>query len=136
MNHKPFILFGVISALFIGSYVLFISYSPKSLTEVARVKGYKTDSEFVIPYPNGSKELSVDKTLGGKQITLQSMKGQKEIESFYNNVFIIRGWQVESSGVNNGFLVTVYKKANQKISVSISQTKNLEETIVVIDETL
>jgi hypothetical protein len=71
----------------------------------------------------------VDKTLGGKQITLQSIKGQKEIESFYNNVFIIRGWQVESSGVNNGFLVTVYKKANQKISVSISQTKNLEETL-------
>lgn len=136
MSRKPYILIGVISALFIGSYALFISYSPKSLTEVARVKGYKTDSEFVIPYPNGSKELSVDTTLGGKQITLQSIKSQKEIESFYNNVFIIRGWQVESSGLNNGFLVNVYKKGNQKINVSISQTKNLEETIVVIDEAL
>ncbi len=128
------ILYTAAIVAFLGSYTLFFLYKPQAVSQPSGVKGEQTSYVSSIPYPAGSRELSVDKTGGTRQTTLQSTKLPEEVAAFYSGFFTGNGWKEQDSISNATQQTLKYKLDKKSVSVVISKPLNLGDTIIVIIE--
>lgn len=128
-----YVLLGALGTFSIFSYILFQTYEPKVLKQLQEVRGIKSDASSFLPYPQDAREIGMSKTKNGRQITLETTKSPQEVQTFYKNVLIAKGWKVESRGVSGTFESTIYKKKNEKIVISTSKQGNSEYSFLSID---
>jgi hypothetical protein len=115
------------------SYVVFLGYRPKVLNEVPEVKGYRAPSVINLPYIPGSKELNVSRTTDNVQVTLETEKSSEDVQSFYKNVLLGKGWEIEYEGIFGIFLRTKYKSIDQEVVISSSNQESTDTTIVMLE---
>ncbi|OGC45723.1 hypothetical protein A2793_01660 [candidate division WWE3 bacterium RIFCSPHIGHO2_01_FULL_38_45] len=126
----------VVLALFIVSFLTFTLYKPKTIMKISNIQGYKSEVTNSIPYPSGSKEISVGNTSYGRKVTLEASKTVSELNNYYNNIFDAKGWEVEYNETVSGTVITKYKNEGSFITVTISKQPDLNNTIVVLDEVI
>ncbi len=132
-NTKTLILTGVILTLtFVGSYINFSQYKPKTIKQVPDVKGLQSDRSD-IPLPEGAEKIGVNVSSDAEQTTFHTNKSKHEIQAFYKNIFTSSKWQLESQGIHEDFIVARYKKGNETISVIAIDTKGDYKTLVNLE---
>lgn len=132
---KLFLSLFLVSALFIGSYVGFSNYQPKSLTEVREVKGYaaKRTDAFDLPTPRYAKGLAHDQTLNSKKFTFQTGKSPAEVHDFYKNILGSDGWRVKKDGNTEGFYTAEYRKDEYSVTVWAAYDTDTKLTFASIE---
>ena len=117
------------------TYLNFANFKPQHSTELKEVHGASDIENFGIPYPEEAKKLSSDKSPSGVQITLSSELSPQEVQEFYTNVFLSKGWEVETQGEAGVFFSTKFKQKNnpQKVTVTSSYQEIFGTTAIIID---
>lgn len=88
---------------------------------------FEDSADFV--YPLGSKEIGRSKKADGSQVTIETSKSPEDVQKFYLNIFMTRGWRVENTVTEDNLYRTEYKKANERISVTSSRPEGSENTV-------
>lgn len=127
----------VLFALLLVAYISFTGYKPKSLIEVREVKGSRT-KQISIPTPRNATKTSDNKINANRQqITLKSDAPGKEIQRFYSNIMLSKGWRIDKEGNEGVFYTTKYRKNGDTIVVSTTSEESSQDgksvTIAVID---
>ena len=123
----------LLCATLLITYVGFSSYKPKILAEIREVKGART-SNISIPFPKNTKILADDvRSQRLRQITLSSTLTSIEINNFYSNVLLSKGYKVEKEGTEGIFYATKYRKNLEVIIVSTSKQKLSENEQVIVN---
>jgi hypothetical protein len=131
---KKLILFLALLAILSGAvYINFLRYTPKKLREVNEVKGFKSQEEFVLPYPRYSKKIGETETSESRQVTIETEKTPQEIHNFYKNILLDKGWEVESEGLHDDFQVSKFKNEDKLITVVSSRQKDSGTSIASIE---
>lgn len=133
-DKRTLALYAAVALAFLGSYTLFFLYKPQNIIQPEQVKGEQTSYTSSVPYPAGSRELSVDQTDGTRQTTLQTTKSPEEVASFYTYFFSRNGWKTQDSTSSSAQQILKYKLDKKSISIAISKPLNLSDTVVVISE--
>ncbi len=128
-----FLTLAVISA---SSYALFTAHKPQQVLQPSQVKGDATKFTSVVTYPDGSREISVDETDGGRQTTLSTTKSPTQVKEYYKNFFDSSTWKATNISNADGVSVTRYVSGKKTVVVSITNPTNLNDTVVVITESL
>ena len=117
------------------AYLNFINYKPPKGSDKPQVNGTSHSATFGIPFPNGAIQLSTNNTSEGSQITLSSDLSPEDVQQFYKNVYISKGWEIESEGKAGVFLGTEFKKKNspERVTVTSSRQEEFDATTVIID---
>ena len=137
LKNVPVKYVAIASALLLvaaGAYLNFFLYRPKVLKQVKEVRAFKTSKSIRdLPYMQGTKELGVTETLAGKQITLEVARTPEDVQSFYKNVLLEKGWEVENNIERADLIIDKYKNNDYLATITISKEKNADVTVVGIN---
>lgn len=116
----------------VGSFIFFAKNQPKFDFQVKGIKSLKSQSAYLetIPLPDGSKEIGRSARDGFFQITASCPKSAKEVQKFFKNVLIFKGWRPKIEDEES--LHLVYVRDNEKIEVSVLSASSEEESIFSI----
>ena len=132
-NTKTLILTSVVLTLaFVGSYLNFSGYKPKTIKQIQDVKGLQS-GRANIPLPEGAEKVGLNVSSDAEQTTFHTNKSKHEIQAFYKNIFTSSKWQLESQGIHEDFIVARYKKGNEIISVIALDTEGDYTTLVSLE---
>lgn len=130
------ITLGISILLLVVTYFSFSAYTPKSLRELKEVKGTSTSRRYLSVYPTDAFELGTFETEFGSQTTFSTSKSPEQVQTFYQNVFVSKGWENTKTTYEGEFLVASYKDNVQSIKVSSYKPEDSIYTIVNIDTIL
>ncbi|MBU0535109.1 hypothetical protein KKC62_02965 [Patescibacteria group bacterium] len=118
----------------VASYIYFIRYQPKALKKLSEVRGVATIKTDAIPYPTDAQKLGFNQTPTSKQTTFQTSKTLDEIQQFYNNIFITKGWELTLEKLSEQTSKHVYQKKNSKATI-VATAQEDQATVVSIEVT-
>lgn len=127
---KSLIISFVLIQVSFFTYVNFLAYKPKVLRQLSEVKGVQTIETDTLPYPEGYNKISYDTTSKSRVTTVEISKSTKDVQNFYKNVLLSKGWEVESESD----LVVKYKKEGKFITITTASLSN-SGTIFSIEAT-
>lgn len=115
-----------------ASFVFFIKNRPELASQVKGFKSLKSETPYLetIPLPDGSKEVGKSAREGFFQITAFCPKPPKDVQRFFKNVLVFKGWRPKFDDEES--LHLVYVRDNEKIEVSILSTSSESESIFSI----
>lgn len=122
----------ILFVVFVASYTLFSTYSPKILKQLTEVKGAISKTIVSIPYTQDAKSISEDTALGYTRNTFETSKSVLEVELFYDNVLIGKGWKLEEKNSNDTLLQSRYSKDRSEVSVQAIREPDTNHTIVSV----
>ena len=118
----------------VSSYIYFIKYQPKALKKLSEVRGASTIKTDEIPYPTDAQKLGFYQTPNSKQTTFQTAKTLDEVQQFYNNIFITKGWELTLEKYSDHTSKHTYQKKNSKATI-VATTQGDQTTVVSIEVT-
>ncbi|MFH1899426.1 MAG: hypothetical protein ABIJ82_03085 [Patescibacteria group bacterium] len=118
----------------VASYIYFIRYQPKALKKLSEVRGVATIKTDAIPYPTDAQKLGFNQTQTSRQTTFQTSKTLDEIQQFYNNIFITKGWELTLEKLSEQTSKHVYQKKNSKATI-VATAQEDQATVVSIEVT-
>lgn len=131
---KLYIIFSILFITSLGVYLNFQNYQPKILRQLQEVKGMSTQREY-IPYPRDSVKIGSSKSNESNQLTFETKKTPKELQEFYKNIYLDKGWKIESEGINENFYVLEFKKDSSLITILSSKEKEDDYTVASVEIT-
>ena len=119
------------------SYVSFTYFEPSlnfAKKNIEDVKGYFVSSPFsFLPSLGGAEEIRSNLSSDGfERSYLISSECTQDIQRFYANVLVEKGWEVERLEKNENVESSTYKKNPYKIIVSSFNDPNNEECLVTL----
>lgn len=132
--NKLQILTSVLAVAAALSYFQFSGYRPKVLVQLAEVRGAKTDEgPITLSYPSDYKIISKDLSNGEEKTTFKTSQSPEVIQNFYNNIFIPKGWEVETQVSQGTLQSTKYKKDKDHITVTTVPQEEPKTTVVSVE---
>lgn len=122
----------ILTLAFVGSYLNFSEYKPKTIKQVQDVKGLQT-GRTDIPLPEGAEKVGVNKSSDAEQTTFHTNKSKQEIQDFYRNILTSNKWELGSQAERDEFIVSRYKKGNETLSVITLDTSDEYKTLVSLE---
>lgn len=130
---KFYFAFALLISVTLLSYFSFQKFRPGLAKKPPEeVKGVVSDSpySFLPPYENAiemghsSSSDALDKTY------LIRSNCSSKIHLFYQNILTDKGWELERSSEEGGFLIKTYKKGTEKIEVRTFDKSDANECLV------
>ena len=128
------ILFIILITALGGSYYYFNTYHPKVLRKIAEVRGIKTRNIVDLPHPELIEKLDSSKIKGYNHMTYRTTRSPLDIQSFYENIFDEKEWELESIILKDNELVMEYKSQDKKVTIQAIQENPDGNTLVSIQE--
>ena len=138
-QHKKLVVaFIVLMAVGIYGYIIFTNYKPKSLVQLAEVRGDKSDksNSLDLPYPEKAEEISITKTSTGEQVTFKTEKNKKEVQDYYKNVMSTLNWKLESEAMYDSSTVSRFYKQESHVNVMAFDEDSFAGSLVGIEITI
>ncbi|MBI2620773.1 hypothetical protein HYW61_00930 [candidate division WWE3 bacterium] len=127
----------VIASALIGAlisvYITFVKYRPQNGLNIEEVSGAETTRSINFPIPEDSQILGIDKNANGQTINIRSAQSPEDIQKFYKNIFLSKGWKIEYEGRADIFYNSRYKKGKDFVTITSSLQVNSAHTIAIID---
>ena len=133
-NTKIYLMISIsFVALTIFVYFNFQQYQPKALKQLKDVKTIEGEESFLLPYPQNSTKVSIDKTATSEQTTFHTTKAVTEVRDFYKNALLSKDWKIETESSQDESIHIQFKNKEATITVNAFEQNSGTETLVTID---
>ena len=120
MNKLYFLL------IFAFSWILFRSnqYFEDRLNQTPEVKSLTSTQRFFLPYPKNYELISELEEHNQKVRVVKTPEGKATLNSFYQEILRIKGYDKEYELENEEYIEFKYSKKNEEIIVNLSSENN------------
>ena len=120
MNKLYFLL------IFAFSWILFRSnqYFEDRLNQAPEVKALTSTKCFFLPYPKNYEIISETEEQSQVVRVIKTSQDKKSLNSFYQEILRIKGYEKEYELENEDFIEFKYSKKNEEVIINLSSENN------------